>query len=380
MTRAPQTRRWLFGDQLGQHFLDRADQQALMIESRAVFARRPFHRQKAHLILSAMRHRAAELGERCLYVRADTYAEGLAVSAAAGPGDSVSVCHPTSHAALRFVRSRADVEVLPARGFVTSMADFTAWVDGRGRRRLLMEDFYRDVRRRLDVLMDGVHPLGGSWNFDAENRQPPPRGVAVLPVEDPWWPEEDDVDEEVRRDLDQWAEAGDVSFVGADGPRRFAATRDEAESALGHFVAHRLGAFGPHEDAMLAGDPWLAHSLLSAPLNMGLLDPLDVVRRAEEAYRHGLVPIASAEGFVRQVLGWRDYVWHLYWQQGDSYRHGNAFGATGDLPTWFAELNGGHVDARCLSTVLGGVHDHGWAHHIARLMVLGNCPYAVFSA
>ena len=163
-----------------------------------------------------------------------------------------------------------------------------------------------------------------------------------------------------------------MQFIGEDGPRRFAATRTEALHALRDFVAHRLPDFGAHEDAMLRADAWLAHSLLSAPLNLGLLDPIEVVARAEQAYRDGDAPIASVEGFVRQVIGWRDYVWHLYWQQPRSYRSRNHLGADRSLPKWFAELDHEHVDAACLSGVLRNVAEHGWVHHIPRLMVLGN--------
>jgi deoxyribodipyrimidine photolyase-related protein len=358
--------RWLFGDQLGPHFLDAADQPVVMVESRAVFRRRRFHRQKAHLVLSAMRHRAAELGDQCRYLRADTYAEALDRV----PGLALTVCHPTSFAALRFVRTRTEVEMLPARGFVTSQADFATWADGR--RRLVMEDFYRDVRRRHAILMDAGEPSGGRWNYDPDNREPPPKGATSLPVEPPWWPSEDDIDDEVRHDLDRWERDGDVSFVGRDGPRRFAATRDEAESALRQFLEHRLAAFGPHEDAMLSADAWMAHSLLSAPMNLGLLDPLEVAHRAEQAYRGGTAPLASVEGFVRQVIGWRDYVWNLYWHQGEGYRRGNALHASARLPAWFADLDADAVDANCLSSTLRDLRDHGWVHHIPRLMILGN--------
>src|SRR6195952_2344992 len=174
---APPSRRWLFGDQLGPHFLDDADQNVLMIESRAVFARRRFHRQKAHLVLSAMRHRAAELGDRCDYRAADTYREAVT--------EQVTVCHPTSRSALRFVEGLTDVEVLPARGYASTMAEFEHWASARGGRRLLLEDFYRDARRRLGVLMDGDEPAGGRWNFDADNREPPPRSGS-LGIPDPW--------------------------------------------------------------------------------------------------------------------------------------------------------------------------------------------------
>ena len=364
--------RWLFGDQLGQHFLDSHDQPVLLIEARKVFARRRFHRQKAHLVLSAMRHRAAELGEQCDYRKSSTYAAAARGVVRRG---GLSVCHPTSYAALELVRRIPGVQVLPARGFATSMTDFAAWAESRGARRLLMEDHYRLARRRLDVLMEGDEPVGGRWNFDDQNRLPPPKGKdrpGGIDVAAPWWPVEDEIDDEVRRDLDQWERDGDVAFIGADGPRLFPATSGEASAALEHFLANRLVAFGPYEDAMLAGDPWMAHSLLSSSLNLGLLDPLDVVRRAERAYRKDDLPLSSVEGLVRQVIGWRDYIWNLYWQLGPDYRSRNALHARAKIPDWFAELDADAVQAKCLSSILADVRDHAWVHHIPRLMVLGN--------
>jgi deoxyribodipyrimidine photolyase-related protein len=358
--------RWLFADQLGPEFLDRPDQPVVLIESKRVFARKRFHRQKAHLILSALRHRAAELGDQCRYLRTDTYAQALDQLAT-----PVSVCHPTSHGALDFVNARPDVEVIEARGYATSMADFRAWADGRGGRRLLMEDFYRDARRRLDVLMDGAEPAGGAWNYDKQNREPPPK-QPVLGVDEPYFPDEDEIDDEVRRDLDRWEADGDVSFVGSDGPRRFAATRDEALRALRTFIERRLPYFGAHEDAMLRADPWMAHSMLSAPMNLGLISPLEAVHRAERAYRQGAAPLASVEGYVRQLIGWRDYIWHVYWYEPRSYRRRNFLGADRDLPRWFSELQHDRVDAACLSDVLRNLDRDGWVHHIPRLMVLGN--------
>jgi len=374
--------RWIFGDQLGPHFLDSDDQPVLLVESRRAFARKAFHRQKAHLVLSAMRHRGAELGDRCEYHTADTYTEVVL-------GRLLSVCHPTSHPARDLLRRLPEVQVLAARGFATSMAEFADWAGSRGSKRLLMEDHYRAARRRLRVLMDGDEPAGGRWNFDADNRQAPPKGRrggrtgrsditgsditgSGIGVAEPWWPVEDEIDEQVRHDLDRWERAGDVRFIGRDGPRRFPATREEALTAFTHFVDRRLAGFGPFEDAMLADDPWMAHSLVSAPLNLGLLDPIELVQRVESAYRAGDVPIASAEGFIRQVIGWRDYIWNLYWHLGPEYRRRNALHARRRLPRWFAELDADATAARCLSSVLAGVRDQAWAHHIPRLMVLGN--------
>lgn len=361
--------RWLFGDQLGPHFADDLgdDGRVLLVEARGVFRRRAFHRQKAHLVLSAMRHRAAELGERATYVRADSYREGLA--RVAGP---LTVCHPTSRAAEALVHGIDRVTVLPARGFTSTREEFAVWARSRGARRLVMGDFYRDARRRLDVLMDGAEPAGGRWSLDTDNRLPPPKGASRLDVPAPWRPREDEIDEEVRHDLDRWERDGDVRFVGRDGPRRFAATHAEAERALRRFVDRRLASFGAFEDAMLDGDPVLAHSLLSASFNLGLLDPMRAVRLAERAYRAGDVPLASAEGFIRQLIGWRDYMWHLYWHFGEGYRRRNALRHHGELPDWFLELDADRVEARCLARVLADVRDRGWTHHIPRLMVLGN--------
>jgi deoxyribodipyrimidine photolyase-related protein len=367
--------RWLFGDQLGPHYLGGGDvdpdphgERILIIESRSAFARRNYHRQKAHLILSAMRHRARELDDRAHYVAAATFRDGLA-----GVDEPLSVVNPTSWAARGFVHSLSDsrpMEILASRGFVTSETEFASWVAGR--KHLRQEDFYRYARKRTGILMDNGEPEGGRWNFDAENRKPPPRGATTLGLPEPWWPVEDDIDAGVRADLAQW-EAEGLRFVGDDGPRRFAVTRDEALRVLDDFIAHRLATFGPYEDAALVGDWPMAHSLLSAPLNLGLLEPSEVIARVLDAWREGRVPLESAEGFVRQVMGWRDYVWHLYWHFGPDYvRHSNALDAHTPLPAWFRELDTAQVKARCLSTALEEVRARGWNHHIIRLMVLGN--------
>ncbi len=363
------TMRWLFGDQLGPHFLDDTDLPVLMIESMAVLRRRRFHRQKAHLVLSAMRHRAAELGARCTYVRSETYRSGLAE--ADGPLEAIQ---PTSWAALHLVDRLADereIERLPARGFSASRSEFVAWADGRGRKRLLMEDFYRDNRRRIGLLMDGAEPVGGRWNFDAENREPPPKGRRTLGLPEPAWPTEDEIDAEVREDLDRLAADG-VEFLGDDGPRVFPATREEALASLHDFVEHRLPDFGRYEDAIMSDDRWMAHSLLSAPLNLGLLEPIEVVRAAERAYHDGTAPLAAVEGFVRQVIGWRDYIWHLYWYLGEDYRAHNQLDQRRSIDDWFATLEPGGTDAECVRSALTSVRETGWTHHIPRLMVLGN--------
>ena len=356
--------RWIFADQLGPMFDDGG--RMLLIEARSVLTRAPIHRAKAHLILSAVRHRAAELGDRVEFHQVDRYSDVVEAR------DDLEVIDPTSYSERRLVRSLG-ATVLPSRGFVTSEEEFAVWAGGRGAKRLLLEDFYRDMRRRTGLLMEGETPVGGQWNYDHDNRQPPPKGAVKLGLPDPWWPVEDEIDAEVRADLDRWQEEGTIRLVGADAPRRFAATAAEAEAALNDFVETRLNDFGPFEDATLTGDWTMAHSLLSAPMNLGLIDPRHVVETVAAEYAAGRAPLPSVEGFVRQVAGWRDYIWHLYWHLGEDFATKNNYlQASTPLPRELLELDAAAIEARCLSHTIDGVNEHGWAHHIQRLMVLGN--------
>ncbi|RZT84193.1 deoxyribodipyrimidine photolyase-related protein [Pseudonocardia sediminis] len=359
---------WLFGDQLGRHVWDTeefAGREIVMVESSGALGRKPFHRQKLHLMLSGMRHLADELGDRVTYLRTRTYREALEQF-----GRPVVVHQPTSFPASdmvqRFVKEGLVTEVRPNPSFALSQPEFDEWAGDRETFR--MEDFYRTQRRRFDVLMDGDEPVGAKWNLDADNREPPPKGQRSLDVPGPWQPTEDAIDEQVRADLD---EAGNPT-VGVDGPRLFAVTHDEAQAALAHFVEYRLDAFGPYEDAVMEQDWAMAHSLLSVPFNYGVLHPLDAVHAAEQAYRDGNASLASVEGFVRQVLGWREYVWQLYWRFGREYTRRNALGSHTSLPDWWTSLDADAVTAKCLGGALEGVRDRGWTHHIPRLMILGN--------
>jgi deoxyribodipyrimidine photolyase-related protein len=368
----PGTPLWLFADQLGPHVHggEHAHRPVLLVEADSALRRRRFHRQKLHLVLSGLRHAAADLGERATLVKAATYTEALR-----SYGRPVLVHEPTSHAAEAFVhrlrREGLVADILPTPTFALSRNEFQQWArrkDGNSRTRFRMEDFYREQRRRFGVLMDGPEPVGGRWNLDTENREPPPRGHPTLDVAPPYRPDEDDIDAQVRRDLDAMA----LDTVGVDGPRLFAVTPTEARAALDHFIGRRLPMFGRYEDAMLGADWAMAHSLLSVPLNLGVLHPLDAVHAAERAYRDGAAPLAAAEGFIRQILGWREYMWQLYWHFGPDYLDSNHLDAHATLPDWWTELDAGAVDAECLRQALAGVRDRGWAHHIERLMVLGS--------
>lgn len=347
----------LFADQLGPHFA--LEDEILLPEVVDQFRKRSYHRQKAHLILYAIRARARDAGVRL--VQLDSYRNIADLNL-----DQLTAVHPSSREMLALT-DFLGVAVREERGFASTFADFAAFAGDKARTRL--EDFYRQQRARLNLLMHSGSPIGGRWNFDSENRLGPTKDGLGLPG--PWLPVEDELDAQVRADLDRLAADG-VKFLGSDGPRKFAATRDEALAALQHFIDYRLDLFGPYEDAVDERDWAMSHSLLSVPMNLGLLDPIEVSKAAEQAYHDGNARIESVEGFIRQVIGWRDYVWHLYWRFGPDYTGQNALQAQADPPQGLLDLDATSVEARCLSKTLDAVNENGWAHHIQRLMILGN--------
>jgi deoxyribodipyrimidine photolyase-related protein len=359
---------WLFADQPGTatHGGEHAHREVLLVEAGSALRKRPYHRQKLHLLLSALRHADRDFDDRATLLQTDTYTDALEQY-----GRRVLVYEPTSHAAERFVYRLRDqglvAEVLPTPTFALPRKDFAEWAGDRTRFR--MEDFYREQRRRFDVLMSGAEPVGNRWNYDDQNRESPPKKQATLEVPKPYQPREDDIDEKVRHDLNRM----DLPHVvGNDGPRLFAVTPAEAKRALDRFIEHRLPTFGRFEDAIMGQDWAMSHSLLSVPLNLGVLHPLDAVDAAENAHRHDGAPLAAVEGFIRQILGWREYMWHLYRHFGPGYARENKLQARTALPTWWRELDADAVTAECLRHALTGVRDRGWTHHIQRLMVLGN--------
>lgn len=340
----------ILGDQLSHAnpALDGADR-VLMIESRAALKRLRYHRRRRHLVLSAMRHFAAELDVEVVYERRETMDLHRY--------DDL-VCAAPNEAGARRRLMKVGVRLVPSTQFLTDPDDFAERARSRNGR-LVMEDFYRDQRRRFDVLLDDGRPAAGRWNYDNDNRRPPKEG---LEAPAPYRPQEDDIDAQVRADLDAMA----LPELGEDGPREFPATHAEALRMLGDFVEHRLPSFGAWPDAMVPGERWLFHSLLSSSHNLWLLDPLDSVRAAERAYR---ADINAVEGFVRQVIGWREYMWGMYWLRADEWRSDNALNAQLPLPDVFWT---GDTDLNCLGHAMTDVRESGYAHHILRLMVLGN--------
>ncbi|MEN9627147.1 MAG: hypothetical protein RJA10_373 [Pseudomonadota bacterium] len=247
------------------------------------------------------------------------------------------------------------------RHFYGSVREFAA--HARGRKQLRMEYFYRQMRQRHGVLMDGAQPEGGQWNFDADNRESlGPAGPGRVPPRLVFEPDA------LTREVIALVRARLGTHPGQLDSFAWPVTRAQALLALQRFVAERLPQFGRWQDAMWPGEPWLYHAHLSAALNLKLLNPREVVDAAVAAYRAGAAPLAGVEGFVRQILGWREYVRGIYWTRMPGYADLNALDAPHDLPGFFWT---GHTDMACLRDALGQTLQHGYAHHIQRLMVTG---------
>jgi len=256
------------------------------------------------------------------------------------------------------------LEIREDRHFFCSVREFAA--HARGRKSLRMEYFYREQRKRHRVLMDPQDadaPLGGQWNFDADNREAfGVEGPGTVPPRCTFAPDA------VTREVIALVDERFAEHPGRLDSFAWPVTRAQALQSLHAFIEQRLPLFGRYQDAMWPGDPWLYHSHISAALNLKLLNPREVVAAAEAAYRAGQAPLASVEGFVRQILGWREYVRGIYWTQMPGYLERNTLGADADLPPWYWT---GATDMACLRDAIGQTLAHGYANHIQRLMVTG---------
>ena len=330
----------------------------------------PHHPQKIALILTAMRKFSAVLqglGWNVLYSRLDDPANSQTLSGellrrAAEVGASEVIA--TRPGAWRVVAMLDELPLqvtqLPDDRFLCSQGWFDTWA--KGRRVMRMEHFYREMRRMTGFLMDGDAPAGGQWNYDHDNRKPAqpdllrPRPPRFVP-------------DAVTEDVLALVEARFPDHFGRLRPFGWATDRAGALMALDHFITHALPRFGDEQDAMLQDDPVLSHSLLSPYLNIGLLSPREVCDRAEAAYRAGRAPIAAVEGFIRQIIGWREFVRGVYFQQGPGYERVNALGHSGSLPPVYW---GAPTRMACMAASVGQTQRLAYAHHIQRLMVTGN--------
>lgn len=347
--------------------------QLLVLETQAKVTALPFHRQKLAMLVSALRHFVQERRAKGFHVEhrvATDYATGIAQFAEWARPQQLHAMQPREWAIdQRFTQLRQTLPLtLHADGgagghFLLTREEFRHWASRTPHPR--MHEFYVMMRTRFDVLLDGGRPVGGQWSFDAENRQhardaqvPAIPSLAV---------------DELSRDVMRWVDR--VGRWGTLDGLNWPVTRDQAVTWLNDFTANRLADFGRYEDAIRSDAPVLFHSLLSAPLNLGLLHPREVLDAVLEAYRCGRIPLASAEGFVRQVLGWREFIRGMYWQLMPGLRAANQLEGTMPLPDFFWEPE--KATSQCLREALQTVRDTGWAHHIQRLMVI--CNYATLA-
>ncbi|MEM9358046.1 MAG: cryptochrome/photolyase family protein [Pseudomonadota bacterium] len=332
------------------------------------------HKKKIAFLFSAMRHFAAELeaeGWKVVYVRLDDdgnsgHLAGEVARVRAQHGlDRIVVTEPGEWRLLDEMqgwseRLDCDVEILIDDRFIATRREFVGWASGR--KQLRMEYFYREMRKKTDLLMDGDKPVGGKWNFDSENRKPAADDL-FLPEPPRFKP--DAVTREVLASVTQHF----PDHFGDLEPFWFAVTRKDAEAARDHFVSDCLPFFGDYQDAMLMGRRFLYHSILSHYINCGLLDPLDVCHRAAKAYEDGYAPLNAVEGFVRQIIGWREFVRGIYWLKMPDYANANFFQSDRRLPDFYWT---GDTGMHCLAEAIMQTKEEAYAHHIQRLMITGN--------
>jgi deoxyribodipyrimidine photolyase-related protein len=365
---------WIPGDQLlEQHpALERARAEAgsanlhiVMVESARRLGALPWHRQKRVLVLSAMRHYAEWLraqGYRVDYCQAASMTDGLRAHVAAHQPARLLMMAAAEYPARQAQHSMSKrlglpVDLLPNTQFLVGQYDPFPGT----RKRVIQENFYRAMRRHFNVLMDGAEPAGGQWNTDKDNRKPLPKSVQP-PA--PFVAEPDAITRQVMMEVE--AEGAGIGSLDGFG---YAVTHAGARAALADFIAHRLDSFGPYEDAMTTRHSTLYHSVLSPYVNLGLLTPLEIARAAEAAYREGRAALNSVEGFVRQVIGWREYMYWQYWRMMPSLSESNSWGAERPLPPFFWT---GDTEMRCLRETIQGALATGYSHHIQRLMLVSN--------
>ena len=342
--------------------VDPKHDQIIFVESQRMLKSRTWHIQRLWFMISAARHFAQELtaaGFKVSYIKAESSRAGIESMMKSEQITKVIAATPNSY---RMSQELSDlVEFVPNDHFLTSRDEFIDWA--KGQKSLLMENFYRNQRKKFDLLMDGDKPTGGAWNFDKENRLPPPKNYqypAYLVHE------LDQLDKEVlaelkNSDLKLWGELPDGTW---------GTTKAAALKQLNYFFDKHFAEFGPYEDAMTTENWSLHHSLLSPYLNIGLIHAHEVIAAVRKRYQKGDIPLASCEGFIRQVIGWREYINGVYWFFGQNYREENQLELKRPLLPLFTDP--ANTKMACVSTQIKDIQARAWVHHIPRLMVLSN--------
>ena len=371
--------RLVLGDQLNRqisslHDVNIDDDIVLIAEVADEVSYVKHHKRKIAFLFAAMRHFAEELsssGIKVIYGKLDEKEncgslESEVQRAIVKYGiKKLVVTMPGEYRLLKIIQGwdaalGIAIELRDDDRFLCSIEKFASWADGR--KHLRMDFFYRDMRRNCNTLMLDGQPVGGQWNFDADNRSSPTADMVIPP---PLHFEPDTITKNV---LDLVAVRCSEHFGDLDN-FGFAVTRTQALAVLDHFIEQRLPRFGKYQDAMLLDEPWVYHSHIGFYLNAGLLMPLEVIGAAENAYHSGHAPINSVEGFIRQILGWREFVRGIYWLKMPGYAELNFLDAKRDLPSLYWT---GNTKMLCLSQAVEATKKYAYAHHIQRLMVLGN--------
>ena len=332
-------------------------------------------KQRTTVFLSAMRHHATHLrakGWRVIYSELDdayntgTLSGELEKAIRTTCPERLIMTAPGEWRVLQNLRAVArahqlHLEIRDDTHFFSTVRDFSQHMASR--KSLRLEFFYREMRQQTGILMDGSKPVGGQWNFDADNRSSfGKQGPGLLPRPTRFEPDA------ITQDVIALVQQRFAHHPGSVDTLGWPVTRAQALQVLHEFIAQRLPSFGLYQDAMWEGEVWLYHSHLSCALNLKLLNPREVVAAAEEAHQHGHAPLAAVEGFVRQILGWREYVRGIYWTQMPAYADLNSSQAQAPLPDFYWT---GQTDMACLRDAIRQTLAHGYAHHIQRLMVTG---------
>ncbi len=332
-------------------------------------------KQRITLFISAMRHFAQFLQTKkwpVLYTALDSQSKAGSLSSELEktillkkpqhlimvmPGESRVLTSLQSVAA----KHQLNLEIRDDSHFLCTPEEFKKHIAGR--KQIRLEFFYREMRQKTGVLMDGKNPMGDKWNFDTENRGSfGKQGPTNLPQPSQFAPDS------ITHDVMQLVNQKFAHHPGSISTFSWPVTREHALVALDEFILHRLPFFGQYQDALWEGEVWLYHSHLSCALNTKLLHPKEVIDKAQDAYLQGHAPIEAVEGFIRQILGWREYVRGIYWTYMPEYIDRNAMHATAKLPAFYWT---GKTDMACLRDAIELTLQHGYAHHIQRLMVTG---------
>jgi deoxyribodipyrimidine photolyase-related protein len=371
--------RVILGDQLSHSIsslkdLDKDTDVVLMCEVKEEATYVKHHKKKIAFLFSSMRHFAEELKDKSINVHYTKYDDKNNVGSFTAEveraikeykPDEIIITEAGEYRVQQELESWSDqfdlpVDIQTDDRFLCRHDQFEKWAEGR--KQLRMEYFYREMRKEYDILMDGDKPEGGEWNYDDQNRKSPKED---MDIPNTYSAKIDDITQEV---LDLVEKEFDDHF-GDLKPFYFAVTRDQALYALDKFIDERLKKFGDYQDAMVQGEPWMYHSHISFYLNCGLLLPMEIIEKAEKAYKKGNAPLNAVEGFIRQILGWREFIRGIYWMHMPDYAQNNFLQAQRKLPNLYW---GGDTQMNCLKQCVKETKENAYAHHIQRLMVLGN--------